>query len=116
MKDFSGKVAVVTGGASGIGRSLVKELLAAGAHVVIGDVEQSALDRVLDEFAGMGDVCGKVADVSSLESVTALADFVYDRHGACHLHRRLRLCTICYSGKSCSWLSSSKRSSTERRM
>lgn len=85
MQDFSGKVAVVTGGASGIGRSLVKELLAAGARVVIGDVEQSALDRVLEEFAGIGDVCGKVADVSSLESVTALADFVYDRHGACHL-------------------------------
>ena len=85
MQDFSGKVAVVTGGASGIGRSLVKELLAAGARVVVGDVEQSALDRVLDEFSGMGDVCGTVADVSGLESVTALADFVYERHGTCHL-------------------------------
>ncbi len=85
MQDFTGKVAVVTGGASGIGRSLVKELLNAGARVVIGDVEQSALDKVLEEFSGLGDVCGTVADVSSLESVTALADFVYDRHGACHL-------------------------------
>ena len=85
MKDLSGKVAVVTGGASGIGRSLVKELLTAGARVVIGDVEQSALDKVLEEFSGMGEVSGTVADVSSLESVTALADFVYDRHGACHL-------------------------------
>ncbi len=85
MQDFTGKVAVVTGGASGIGRSLVKELLNAGARVVSGDVEQSALDKVLEEFSGLGDVCGTVADVSSLESVTALADFVYDRHGACHL-------------------------------
>ena len=50
MQDFAGKVAVVTGGASGIGRSLVKELLAAGAKVVIADVEQRALDRVLEEF------------------------------------------------------------------
>jgi NAD(P)-dependent dehydrogenase (short-subunit alcohol dehydrogenase family) len=85
MQDFSGKVAVVTGGASGIGRSLVKELLNAGARVVVGDVEQSALDKVLDEFAGLGDISGTIADVSSLASVTALADFVYERHGACHL-------------------------------
>ncbi|GHD31026.1 SDR family NAD(P)-dependent oxidoreductase [Halioglobus pacificus] len=85
MQDISGKVAAVTGGASGIGRSLVKELLKAGAKVVIGDVEQSALDKVLAEFADLGEVTGTTADVSSLDSVTAFADFVYDQHGACHL-------------------------------
>lgn len=85
MKNFAGKVAVVTGGASGIGRSLVKELLAAGAKVVIGDVEQKALDRVLAEFSGSGDVMGVVTDVSRAESCEALADKVYATHGACHL-------------------------------
>lgn len=85
MKDFAGKVAVVTGGASGIGRSLVKELLAAGAKVVIADVEQKALDRVLQEFSGSGEVTGVVTDVSRAESCEALADQVYDSHGACHL-------------------------------
>jgi NAD(P)-dependent dehydrogenase (short-subunit alcohol dehydrogenase family) len=85
MDDFAGKVAVVTGGASGIGRSLVKELLAVGAKVVIGDVEQSALDKVLAEFSGAGDLRGVVTDVSSADSVNALADAVYDAHGACHL-------------------------------
>jgi NAD(P)-dependent dehydrogenase (short-subunit alcohol dehydrogenase family) len=85
MEDFNGKVAVVTGGASGIGRSLVKELLAAGAKVFIGDVEQSALDRVLAEFEGLGDLRGQVTDVSSEESLHALADAVYEAHGACHL-------------------------------
>jgi NAD(P)-dependent dehydrogenase (short-subunit alcohol dehydrogenase family) len=85
MEDFSGKVAVVTGGASGIGRSLVKELLAAGAKVVIGDVEQAALDRIIAEFSGAGDVQGVVTDVSSAESVNAFADKVYAAHGACHL-------------------------------
>ncbi|MEM9256894.1 MAG: SDR family NAD(P)-dependent oxidoreductase [Pseudomonadota bacterium] len=85
MQDLQDKVAVVTGGASGIGRSLVKELLAAGSKVVIGDVEQSALDKVLAEFEGAGTVSGKVADVSSADSVSALADYVYTTHGACHL-------------------------------
>jgi len=85
MKDFSGKVAVVTGGASGIGRSLVKELLAAGAKVVIGDVEQKALDRVLAEFSGSGDLTGVVTDVSRADSCEALAEKVYATHGACHL-------------------------------
>jgi NAD(P)-dependent dehydrogenase (short-subunit alcohol dehydrogenase family) len=85
MEDFTGKVAVVTGGASGIGRSLVKELLAAGAKVVIGDVEQAALDRVLAEFSAEGDVQGQVTDVSNADSFNALADKVYEIHGACHL-------------------------------
>ena len=85
MEDFTGKVAVVTGGASGVGRSLVKELLAAGARVVIGDVEQAALDRVLAEFSGQGDLQGQVTDVSSADSFNALADKVYEIHGACHL-------------------------------
>ena len=85
MQEFNNKVAVVTGGASGIGRSLVKELLAAGARVVIGDVEQAALDRVLGEFDSAGDVHGVVTDVSDPASVEALAEAVYQRHGACHL-------------------------------
>jgi NAD(P)-dependent dehydrogenase (short-subunit alcohol dehydrogenase family) len=85
MQDFNDRVAVVTGGASGIGRSLVRELLAAGARVVIGDVEQAALDRVLGEFANAGDVHGVVTDVSDPVSVEALAEAVYQRHGACHL-------------------------------
>jgi NAD(P)-dependent dehydrogenase (short-subunit alcohol dehydrogenase family) len=85
MQDFTDKVAVVTGGASGIGRSLVKELLASGARVVIGDVEQAALDQVIAEFAGSGDVSGLQVDVSDPASVEALAGEVFARHGACHL-------------------------------
>ena len=85
MEDFAGKVAVVTGGASGIGRSLVRELLAAGAKVVIADVEQGALDNVLQEFAGAGEVSGGVTDVRRAESGENLAQQVYQQHGACHL-------------------------------
>jgi len=85
MEDFAGKIAVVTGGASGIGRSIVKELLAANAKVVVADVEQSALDRVTEEFASAGEISGVVTDVSNADSVNALADAVYAAHGACHL-------------------------------
>ena len=85
MQDFLGRTAVITGGASGIGRSLVKELLAAGATVVVGDVEQKALDGLLAEFKGAGDLQGVVTDVSDVESVNAFADYVFEHCGACHL-------------------------------
>ncbi len=85
MDSFEGKVAVVTGGASGIGAALVRQLLARGAKVVIGDVEQSALDRMLSEVDGQGECSGEVCDVSNPDSVNALADAVYAKYGACHL-------------------------------
>ncbi len=85
MNDFGGKVAVVTGGASGIGKALVRALLREGARVVIGDVEQSALEAAVDELKGEGEVRGVVVDVSKPESLDALADDVFSTEGACHL-------------------------------
>jgi NAD(P)-dependent dehydrogenase (short-subunit alcohol dehydrogenase family) len=86
MKSFEGKVAVVTGGASGIGKAIVRALLAEGAKVVVADVEAKALDQSVQELAADGgEVSGVVTDVSRFESVQALADAVYDAHGACHL-------------------------------
>jgi NAD(P)-dependent dehydrogenase (short-subunit alcohol dehydrogenase family) len=86
MKDLSGKVAVVTGGAGGIGKSLVAALLAEGARVVVGDVEKTVLDETVASFSAEGsDVVGIVTDVSDSASVTALADQVFETHGACHL-------------------------------
>lgn len=86
MKDFKDKVAVVTGGASGIGAGLVRQLLAQGAKVVVADVEESALNKAVEEFAaGGGEVSGIKVDVASEESVNALADAVFAKYGACHL-------------------------------
>ncbi len=83
MKEFRDKVAVVTGGASGIGAALVRALLSEGAKVVIGDVEEGALKKALEGFDG--EVSGVVTDVSDPASVEALAEQTYSAHGACHL-------------------------------
>ena len=83
MKDLRGRVAVVTGGASGIGKALAKALLGEGMKVVIADVEEPALKAAALELGG--DVMGVVVDVSDANSVQALADRVFDVHGACHV-------------------------------
>ncbi len=83
MQNFQDKVAVVTGGASGIGKALAKAFLARGAKVVIGDVEEAALKSATEELGGA--ISGVRVDVRDPESVKALADAVYDQHGACHI-------------------------------
>jgi NAD(P)-dependent dehydrogenase (short-subunit alcohol dehydrogenase family) len=75
--NVSGKVAVVTGGASGIGRGIAEELVARGAHVVIADIEQAALDRAVPEIGAFGVRC----DVSNFESVSALAAATLAKYG-----------------------------------
>lgn len=86
MREFSGKVAVVTGGASGIGRSLVTQLAGLGARVVIADVVPDAIERTRAELAEQGlAVDGHVVDVTRAESVDALADAVFASHGNVHL-------------------------------
>ncbi|MEZ4333141.1 MAG: SDR family NAD(P)-dependent oxidoreductase [Myxococcota bacterium] len=85
MKDWKGKVAVVTGGAGDIGKAIAKALLSRGVKVVLSDVEQKALDRAVAELAPLGEVRGIRTDVSKPESVEALAEQVYAVHGVCHL-------------------------------
>ncbi len=60
MKDFQGKVAVVTGAASGIGRALAGKSAALGMKVVLADVEESALKQAEAELQGgcWGSICG----------------------------------------------------------
>ena len=86
MDDLTGKVAVVTGGASGIGRSLAERFAAEGMRLVLADVEQEALDSTVGELRdGGADVLGVRTDVTSAESVEALADAAYAAHGAVHV-------------------------------
>ncbi|MCU1448823.1 MAG: short-chain dehydrogenase [Acidimicrobiales bacterium] len=86
MKDLAGRVAVITGGASGIGRALADALAAEGMRLVLADVEEPALDKAVDELRGAGhDVTGVVCDVSDPASVRALADAAYGTYGAVHV-------------------------------
>ena len=82
---IDGAVAVVTGGAGGIGKGIVRALLAKGATVVIADVEESALDTAVAQMTGLGAVEGVLCDVSDFDSVVALADQVFAVHGHCNL-------------------------------
>ncbi|MEO9166093.1 MAG: SDR family NAD(P)-dependent oxidoreductase, partial [Aquihabitans sp.] len=86
MQDLKGKVAVVTGGASGIGRALVDQFVAEGMRVVIGDVEVTALDQTVAELRARGaDVTAVPVDVTSFTSVEAFADAAYETYGAVHV-------------------------------
>jgi NAD(P)-dependent dehydrogenase (short-subunit alcohol dehydrogenase family) len=86
MQDFQGKVAVVTGAASGIGRALAEKCVRDGAKVVLADVEEKALDQAVEELkATGGDVLAVRTDVSKAEDVEALARNAFNTYGAVHL-------------------------------
>jgi NAD(P)-dependent dehydrogenase (short-subunit alcohol dehydrogenase family) len=84
--DFSGKVAVITGGASGIGLATARALARAGARLVLADIEQVPLDRAVAELTGAGvEVIGVRTDVGERTSVQALADRTWERFGMAHV-------------------------------
>jgi NAD(P)-dependent dehydrogenase (short-subunit alcohol dehydrogenase family) len=86
MKEFKGKVAVVTGGASGIGRALANRFAAAGMKVVIADVEPAALEQAAGEIAATGaETLAVRTDVSNGAEVEALARAALARFGKIHI-------------------------------
>jgi NAD(P)-dependent dehydrogenase (short-subunit alcohol dehydrogenase family) len=86
MRELSGKVAVVTGGGSGIGRGMALAFADAGMRVVVSDIELPAAEKVAAEIRGSGKTALAVqTDVAKRESVEALAERTYRELGAAHL-------------------------------
>jgi len=86
IEDLTGKVAVVTGAASGIGRALSGRLAAAGAKLVLADIETVPLEAVAAELRdGGAEVVTVHADVSQAADVEGIATAAMDAFGALHL-------------------------------
>ena len=86
MKDFKDRVAVVTGGASGLGRAMATRLAREGMKIVLADIERPALDAIEAEFKRAGHTAiGVLCDVSKAGDVEALADKALAAFGAVHV-------------------------------
>ena len=86
MKDFKGRVAVVTGGASGIGRAMAERFAAEGMKVVLADVEEPSLSKAVVEMKASGsEAVGFVTDVSDAAQVEALGRKALEAFGAVHI-------------------------------
>ena len=86
MKEFNGKVAVVTGAASGIGLAMAERFAAEGMNVVLSDVEAGALAQTEARMkAGGANVMAVRADVSKADDLQALAARTIDAFGAVHV-------------------------------
>ncbi len=82
----AGRVAVVTGAASGIGRAIAAECSSRGMKVVLADVDTAGLDGFTSELAGQGrEGLAMRCDVAQALDVEELAEVVYQRFGSVHL-------------------------------
>ena len=86
MKEFRGKVAVVTGSASGIGRALAQRFAAEGMDLLLADIEQEPLDQVASGLlAGGTEVLAVRTNVSDASEMDRLGEATFARYGAVHL-------------------------------
>ena len=86
MKQLDGKIAVITGAASGIGLALTKTFLSEGMKVVMADIDENSLSKTASELETEGaEVLGVLCDVSDASSVETLADAAIKNFGVPHV-------------------------------
>lgn len=78
---FSGKIALVTGGGTGIGLAIAKQLLMHGAEVYIASRKQEHLDKAMTELSPLGKAHALVLDIRDREQVTAVLDTIQQQSG-----------------------------------
>lgn len=84
--EFAGKVALVTGAASGIGACVARQLAAGGAHVVVADLDGPGATRVADELNKSGSkALAHTVDLADMAAVEAMVAFAIKHFGALHL-------------------------------
>ena len=82
MKDFENKVAVITGGASGLGRAFADKAAALNMKLVLGDIREEPLQQAVVELKSAGaEVVALAGDVSKAEYIEALAALATDAFG-----------------------------------
>jgi len=85
VDELNGKVAVITGGAGGIGLAMAHRFRQAGMRIAFADVEAGALDAAVADLGGGDDVLGVTCDVTDLADVHRTRDAVLARFGAAHV-------------------------------
>lgn len=81
MKKFENKIVLITGGASGIGKIMVRLLLERKAKVVIWDINQESIAETISEFSHLGNVVGYNVDVANVEQIQEIAKKVKQEIG-----------------------------------
>jgi NAD(P)-dependent dehydrogenase (short-subunit alcohol dehydrogenase family) len=85
MASFDGKVAIVTGGGSGLGEAISKRLAANGASVVVSDIDMTGADRVVQEISGSGGRASAFEqDTASREDCRKVVNYAVQTYGALH--------------------------------
>lgn len=86
MTDFNGKVAIVTGGASGIGEAIAKDLARGGAKVIVADLDKTHAAKVVEAIRAAGGTAEPFAvNVAVAEEVERMVAFAVETYGALHL-------------------------------
>jgi NAD(P)-dependent dehydrogenase (short-subunit alcohol dehydrogenase family) len=81
MKRLTSKIALISGGASGIGKAIAQLFLEEGAAVVITDINAPLLEAAVSELSAFGKISGVIGDVRSMAHAGRMVDAAVERHG-----------------------------------